>query len=233
MNPADVSFEDYVGMSGVAKAWGLERMLAHYRIDMNAWTQIAGMWNQRIPTDLPRFGTYGLLVEQEAARVATGGPPRVLGASPGPGGVPAALMATQPAPPMSGGQPPVITGVPQQQPQQPPGAQPPMGAQQPYGQQPYPQQQQQYGQQQFERDAEKFGNALGSAASAGFNALGSAFGGLGKSLSSIGIGSHVLVTWSDGKRYPGTVAQVAQGQYLITMGDGQQHWIGAAYVSQA
>lgn len=203
----DVSFEDYVGMSGAAKAWGIERMLQHYGIDMATWTQIAGGWNQRIPADLPHYGTYGLLVEQEGARLAMGGAPRAIGA-PAAGATPGA----QPAQPQPG-----------------PYGQPPYGPQPP-AQQPYGQPQQPYGGQQFERDAQNFGNALGSAASSGLNALGSAFGGLGKSLS-INAGSRVLVTWSDGKRYPGTVAQVAQGQYLIAMGDGQQHWIQAAYVT--
>ena len=205
----EISFEDYVGMSGVAKAWGIERMLAHYGIDMARWTQIATSWNQTIPTDMARYGMYGMLVEQEGTRVATGGTPRALGAAP-----------TAPAPAPQQAQPG------QQYPQQ-------QYPQQQYPQQQYPQQQQQpYTGQQFERDAAKVGNAIGNAASAGFSALGNAFGGLAKP-STIAVGPRVLVTWTDGNRYPGTVAQVAQGQYLITRGDGQQHWIGAGYVTVA
>jgi hypothetical protein len=186
---------------------------------MARWTQIATSWNQKIPTDMARYGMYGMLVEQEGTRVATGGTPRALGAAP---------TAPAPAPQQAqpGQQYPQQQYPQQQYPQQ-------QYPQQQYPQQQYPQQQQPYTGQQFERDAEKVGNAIGSAASAGFSVLGNAFGGLGKSLSTIAVGARVLVTWTDGNRYPGTVAQVAQGQYLVTMGDGQQHWIGAGYVTVA
>lgn len=49
----------------------------------------------------------------------------------------------------------------------------------------------------------------------------------------LGPGTPVLVAWSDGNRYPATVVQAANGQYLCAFPDGQQHWIGAAYVSPA
>lgn len=70
-----VSFEDYVAMSGAAAAIGYEPMLTHYRVTAAEWTQIGGRWNAQIPTN-PRFAQYGLLVEQEAARIRAGGPPR-------------------------------------------------------------------------------------------------------------------------------------------------------------
>jgi len=87
--------------------------------------------------------------------------------------------------------------------------------------------------QNFERQAEQVGNAVGSAAVAGFNALGSAFDGIGKSLTAPSVGSRVMVQWSDGQRYPGTVAQVGQGQYFVTMQNGQQLWVPTNYVTSA
>jgi hypothetical protein len=47
----------------------------------------------------------------------------------------------------------------------------------------------------------------------------------------IGPGSVVLVAWADGNRYPATVVQAAQGQYLCAFQNGQQHWIPAMYVA--
>ncbi len=46
-------------------------------------------------------------------------------------------------------------------------------------------------------------------------------------------GAAVLVTWSDGNRYPATVAQVAQGQYLCAFPNGQQQWVPATHVASA
>ena len=48
----------------------------------------------------------------------------------------------------------------------------------------------------------------------------------------IGVGSQVLVQWSDGNRYPGAVQQLAPGYCLVMFGDGQQHWIDARLVSR-
>jgi hypothetical protein len=97
MNAAsgDVSFEDYVAMSGAAKAMGLPAMMAHYAIDMNRWTQISGVWNSRIPSDPARYGMFGLMVEQEGARISAGGAPRALGG----GAPPQAPPQMQAAPP--------------------------------------------------------------------------------------------------------------------------------------
>jgi hypothetical protein len=87
--------------------------------------------------------------------------------------------------------------------------------------------------QKFEKQAEQAVHAVGSAMVSGFSALGSALDSFGKSLSSPKAGSRVLVTWSDGNRYPGTVVQVGQGQYLVAMSDGRQHWVPEASVKSA
>ena len=47
----------------------------------------------------------------------------------------------------------------------------------------------------------------------------------------LGPGSMVLVHWSDGNRYPGTVLQSATGQLLVAFPNGQQQWVDARYVS--
>jgi hypothetical protein len=74
--------------------------------------------------------------------------------------------------------------------------------------------------QDIERGAAQVGDALGNL-----------FGGVAKAIAPPGVGTRVMVQWSDGQKYPGTVAQVAPGQYLVTMGNGQQHWIAAGYVT--
>ena len=44
-------------------------------------------------------------------------------------------------------------------------------------------------------------------------------------------GKMVLVQWSDGNRYAGTVLQVAGAQVLVTFPNGQQHWVDVKYLS--
>ena len=41
----------------------------------------------------------------------------------------------------------------------------------------------------------------------------------------------VLVHWSDGNRYPGTVLQAARRPGLVSFPNGQQHWVDAKIVS--
>lgn len=87
--------------------------------------------------------------------------------------------------------------------------------------------------QSFERQAEQVGSAIGSGVLQGVSALGSALDGLGKQVTGPTVGSRVMVQWSDGNRYPGVVAAVAQGQIQVTMQNGQQHWIPSQYVTPA
>lgn len=44
-------------------------------------------------------------------------------------------------------------------------------------------------------------------------------------------GSRVLVTWSDGRRYPGVVHQLSGTAHLVVFPDGQQHWVELPYLS--
>jgi hypothetical protein len=44
-------------------------------------------------------------------------------------------------------------------------------------------------------------------------------------------GTMVLVHWSNGNRYPGTVMQAVGAQVLVAFPDGQQHWVDVRYVS--
>ena len=82
--------------------------------------------------------------------------------------------------------------------------------------------------QNLERGAEQVGSALLGGLSALGNALDSA---ANKAL--LNVGSRVMVQWSDGNRYPGTIALVGQGQYQVTMQNGQQVWVPAQFVSVA
>lgn len=49
---------------------------------------------------------------------------------------------------------------------------------------------------------------------------------------SIGVGTHVLVQWNDGNKYPGTVIQDQPGQYCVSFPDGRQMWIPEQYVER-
>lgn len=47
------------------------------------------------------------------------------------------------------------------------------------------------------------------------------------------VGARVLVVAGDGNRYPATIAQAAQGQYLCTMPDGNAYWFPQQSVGPA
>jgi hypothetical protein len=207
-----VSFEDYVGMSGAAAALGYEGMLAHYKITQAQWTQIAGAWNQTIPTN-PQYMQYGVLVEQEAARIRSGGGPRPVNLQPA-GGAPQAQAAAQP------------------------GGQPYYGHQQPYAQQGQPNAHAAQGyanpfgnaqqQQQFNHQMSNVGSEIERA----FGAFGSALDSLASSaVGAFAVGARVLVQWSDGNRYPGTVTMMQSGQVQVAFPDGRQIWVPQQYVS--
>jgi hypothetical protein len=138
-----VSFEDYVGMSGCVPVMGINGMYAHYKITAAQWTMISSHWTNTIPTN-PQYQMFGMMVEQEAARIRNGGAPRPVNIQ-------------------SGG------AAPQAQPMANPYQQPnPYPQPQPYAQQPYPAQQPYYNQQAANAGAQMgnalmgFGNAVGN-----------------------------------------------------------------------
>ncbi len=201
-----VTFEEYVAMAGAAAAIGYEGMLGYYKIDGATWTLLAGDWNAKIPTN-PQYMSYGMLVEQESARIRAGGMPRPVQIGAAAPQAPAQPAQAQPY--AQPAQPAQAWGQPAQ-----PYAQAP---QQAWGQNPYAQPSPD---QAFLNHAGHAANAFAGAAAAGFGALGQAF-----NAAVMGPGSRVMVTWSDGNRYPGTVAQMANGQVYVTMSDGRQLWV--------
>lgn len=214
--PPQISFEDYVAMSGCVPVMGIDGMLAHYKITMTQWTQIAGHWNTVIPTN-PQYMMFGTMVEAEAARLRAGGQAKPVNLA-----APRAPMGSQPG--MPGSQPGIPAAAPY-------GVQPPPNAyaQQPYAQQPYAQPNP-YGHQpqSFDNQMNQFGNQVGSAFNAFGNALGSFVDG---AVGAFAPGTRVLVQWSDGKRYPGTVASMQNGQVQVSFPDGRQVWVPQQYVS--
>jgi hypothetical protein len=148
------TFDDYVAMSGLAKARGVPAMCVHYGIDSGQWTQLAMAWNQKIPTS-PSYMAFGVLVEAEGARIAGRGAPKRVSFAAGGG-------AAAPQPPQAA--------------------------------------------------------PAGPAAAPG--------GGYAQ-------GVKVLVQWSDGNRYEGTITQVGAGQHQVTFPNGAQHWVPEQYMERA
>ncbi|MBN9161569.1 MAG: hypothetical protein BGO98_48945 [Myxococcales bacterium 68-20] len=218
-----ISFEDYVAMSACVPVIGYEGMLQHYKVTSAQWTMIAGHWNSVIPTN-PQYMQYGLLVQQETARIRAGGQPKPVAI--GAGGAAAQGPGAQ-------GAMPAAANPYAQQPANPYAQQ----AANPYTQQtPYAQQaanaygqQAPYGQQaHYNAQAQHVGAQLGSA----FNAFGSALGSLVDSaVGGLGVGARVMVQWSDGNRYPGTVTAVQSGQVEVAFPDGRRFWVPQGYVS--
>jgi hypothetical protein len=71
-----ISFDEFVALSGAAKAMTVDGMCAVYGITSSQWTQIAGAWTSEIGRNPMQYGSYGLLVEQEGQRVRMTGQPR-------------------------------------------------------------------------------------------------------------------------------------------------------------
>ena len=194
----NVSFEDYVAMSGAAAALGIDRMLASYGLDMATWAQIAGHWNTQIPQNIVSFGNYGMLVEQEANRLRQGGGLRPVSIQKAPVQVAAAP------------QPATQAAAAQQMENQMMGAavnanvNAHIAAAQ-------------------AQAAAAYGQASQNMGFLGRGMMGAM--GMGAIASGIGPGMACLVQWSDGNKYPGTVVQVQGGQVLVGFSNGQQQWI--------
>lgn len=220
----EITFEEYVAMSGAAKALSIEGMLAFYKITMSDWTLIAGDWNAKIPLDMGRYGMFGMLVEQEGARLAQGGAPMPVQVSRG-GAQAGQGSPGQPQPGYPGQPQPGYPG--QAQPGFPGQAQPGYPQAQAYPGQPqpgYPQHQVPAFQAQAASLGAAVGGALGSFGSALDSFATSAVGGFA-------IGTPVLVLWSDGQRYPATITQLGGGQYHCAFPDGRQVWVPSHAVS--
>lgn len=213
-----VSYEDYVSIVACPPVFGIEGTLAHYKITMAQWTQIAGHWQGIIGSD-PRYMQHSLLQEQETARIRAGGQPKpvTIGA-----GTPAAAAPAAPAAPMAA--PAAVPGY----------GVPPNAMANAYGQGQANMmggygQQQQWGQQaSYNQQAAQFGNQVGGAFNAFGNALGSAFG---AAPAPMGPGSRVMVQWSDGNRYPATVVATVNGQVTVSFPDGRQMAVPQQYVT--
>ncbi len=199
----DVSYDDYVALSGARAALGAPRFAAQYGLDDVTWTLIAGSWNAKIPTD-PSYRMYGMQVEQESNRIKQGGAPK-----------PVSITSNSGTRTSGGGG--VVAPIP---------VQPPQNAQELQNQMMADAVRQQVAQVQANANAKAaaaYGNVAANVGFLGQAALGVM--GMGAIAAGIGPGMAVLVQWSDGKRYPGQCTQVANGQVCVTFGDGRQVWV--------
>jgi hypothetical protein len=211
----DVSFDDFVALSGARAALGAPRFAAQYGLDDTTWTQIAGSWTAKIPTDA-RYQMYGLQVEQEANRIRQGGAPKAIAVTRTSAG---GGTSTQ----TSGGGG-VVAPVP---------AQAPRNAQELENQMMAEAVRQQVAQVQANASAQAsaaYGNVAANVGFLGKGVLGAV--GMGAIAAGIGPGMQILVQWSDGKRYPGQCMQVANAQVLVSFGDGRQMWVPETSVSR-
>jgi hypothetical protein len=206
----DVSYDDYVALSGARAALGAPRFAAQYNLDDTTWTLIAGAWTAKIPTD-QRYMMYGMQVEQEANRIRQGGAPQ-----------PVSITTTAGTQTTGGGG--VVAPVP---------VRPPQNAQELENQMMADAVRQQVAQVQANANAQAAAAYGGVAANVGFvgqAVLGMA--GMGAIAAGIGPGMAVLVQWSDGKRYPAQCTQVANGQVCVAFGDGRQMWVPETSVAR-
>lgn len=81
----------------------------------------------------------------------------------------------------------------------------------------------------YNAQAQNAGVQIGNAFNAFGNALGSFVDG---AVGAFAVGSRVMVQWSDGNRYPATVAQPPQaGQIEVAFPDGRRVWVPQGVVS--
>ncbi len=210
-------FEDYVLLCAQIMHEGLAAALERHELDFFRYTQIAFQWNAAMSRDMQKFVAYVCMVEQELIRLANDGTPRQIPSLSAQLATQATAFATPPEAPATPA--PAAAPAPAPVAAPAPPLPPPPSAQQRTD--------------NFEKDAEQAVHAVGSAVMSGFTAIGSALDSLGKSIVKPKVGTRVYVAWSDGNQYPGTVAQIGQGQYFVTMGDGQQLWIPEQYVKPA
>lgn len=202
----DCTWEEFIALSAAQKAWGMQQMYAYYKIDATIWTQVAGPWMQRVPTD-PRYQMYGMLVEQEAQRLAQGGPPRpVQLRSSATGGAPQPVAQA----PTAASQAQQVENEMMKQAVQAQVAATMANAQ--------------------AQAASAYGNAAQNVGFMGRGMLGAM--GYGSIAQGIGPGMAILVQWSDGNKYPATCGQVGGGQVQVTFPDGRQMWVPESAVSR-
>ena len=227
-----LSFEEYVELSAQIMHAGLSSTLARQDLDLFRYQQIAFHWNAAMSRDMQAFVAYVCAVEQEVLRLHRGGERRPIAtlatligtqatafAQPAETPEPAAEAAA-PEPAAAPAPAPATAAAPASAPASVPAPAPV----------PAPAVQVQQG-KSLEQDAAEAAKVVGGALKSGFDKLGHALGSFGKSLAKPGVGSSVLVQWSDGNKYPGTVAQISQGQYFVTMSNGEQFWVAEQYVS--
>ncbi len=199
----DVSFDDFVALSGARAALGAPRFAAQYGLDDTTWTQIAGAWTAKVPTD-PRYQMYGMQVEQEANRIRQGGAPKAV-----------SITTTSGTRTTGGGG--VVAPV---------AVQPPQNAQELENQMMADAVRKRVAEVQANANAQAgaaYGNVAANVGFMGQAVLGAV--GMGAIAAGIGPGMAVLVQWSDGRRYPAQCTQVANGQVCVTFGDGRQMWV--------
>lgn len=144
---------------------------------------------------------FAALVDGEAARLTAGGAPRALATRPSAGALPASAPGA-PVPTPYNATPLAVAPAP---PHAPPAPQAP----------PHP---------MAPRPPQSFDQQLGDAFSSLGNFAQELFGGLAP-------GARVRVAWSDGQRYPATVAAARGGQVEVVFPDGRRLWVPASSVS--
>lgn len=216
-----VSFDDFVAMAGAMKALGYERMFATYGIDQGMWTQISGHWQGVMQQNPMHYGmAYSGGVEQEGARIAQGGQPKPVNIQrTAPGAQPQAQAQGQPGVQQwtagGGGAAPM-----------PPAQNAAHAAQRVENQMMANAVQQNVNAHIAAAQAQSaaaYGQASQNMGMMGRGVMGMM--GMGAIAKGIGPGMAVMVQWSDGNRYPGSVVQVANAQVLVAFGNGQQMWI--------
>jgi hypothetical protein len=209
----EVSYDDWVALNAASQAYGLERMLATYGLDMAAWTQIAGTWNTRMSQNMMQFQSFHPTVAAEAQRIRAGAPHRPVNSQRQAGGAQVAGQGAVAAQP----QPVNAQAAAQQYQNQMMGAAAQANVAAAMA-------------QANAQAAAAYGNVANNVGFLGRGALGVM--GLGAIASGIGPGMTVMVTWPDGNRYPGSVVQVANGQVLVTFQNGQQNWVPETAVAR-
>jgi hypothetical protein len=197
----EVSYDDWVTLNAAVRAYGVERGLATYGLDMATWAQLSGTWNGRMAANMMQFASFHPTVDAEAQRLRGGGQHR-----------PVSMQRTLGS---GGGVAPALA------------PQTPQAAAQAYENQMTAAAVQgnvaAVMAQAQAQSAAAYAQASKNMGFLGRGVMGAM--GYGAIAAGIGPGMTVFVKWSDGNKYPGSVVQVQNGQVLITFQNGQQQWV--------
>lgn len=202
---ASCDLQGFIAISAAIQVFGYEAAMAQFEVTGGDWTQISSHWQTELMKDPMNLGAHkNQMQEQEAQRLRGGGqPPNVVISK-----APAGSAAPGTAPQASGG-----------------------GS---FAQAAAAPGQAAWGMQQQQAAMAQAASVMNQPVVQGAMGISNKMAGMmGMQRDAFAAGAQVLVQWSDGNKYPGTVMQAGAGQAMVVFPDGRQMWLEHRHLSKA